>query len=257
MYNFVVEKITNDLILWIRNWFEHNGNGCNAVVGLSGGKDSTVVAALCARALGEDRVIGVAMPDDSKKQGINGADKISEYLGIKFKTVKIGKICHDVEMALGYGIMPGYCISKQAEQNIPPRVRMTVLYAIAQTENGRVACCDNASENYIGYSTFGGDDLGAFAPLGNLTVTEVRAIGHYLGLPDEWIDKTPDDGLPNSNPDEIKIGFTYEALDRYLREKVLLSPEVLEKIEKMHNSSEFKRNIIKVPAFEPEIFVRV
>ena len=123
--------------------------------------------------------------------------------------------------------------------------------SLAQTYNGRVCCCDNASENYLGYSTFGGDDLGAFSPLGNLTVTEIRALGKELGLPDEFVLKIPDDGLPNSSPDEVKFGFTYEMLDKYIREGVCEDDAIREKIDEMHAKSQFKRNIIRVPAFNP------
>jgi NAD+ synthase len=121
--------------------------------------------------------------------------------------------------------------SEQAQQNLPPRVRMTMLYALAQTYNGRVCCCDNASENYLGYSTLFGDDAGSFAPLGNLTVTEIRAIGDLMGLPREWVHKTPDDGLPHSSADEEKFGFSYETLDNYIRFEIEPDKETKKKIE--------------------------
>jgi NAD+ synthase len=130
---------------------------------------------------------------------------------------------------------------------------MTMLYAIAQTYNGRVCCCDNASENYLGYSTLFGDDAGSFAPLGNLTVTEIREIGDYMGLPHEWVHKTPDDGLPCSSPDEKKFGFSYETLDRYIRFNEIPNAELKEKIDRMHRNSQFKRDIIHVPAYCPYI----
>lgn len=244
-YSFDVKKEKEGVIEWIKNWFEKNGNGCNAVLGLSGGKDSTICAALLAEALGPDRVIGVAMPDHG--QGINDADKIAEYLGIKFMTMPIENITGSF-----YGLLDdGQTWSEQTQQNIPPRVRMTMLYAIAQTFNGRVCCCDNASENFLGYSTLFGDDAGSFAPLGQLTVTEVRAIGDELGLPKEWVHKTPDDGLPHSSSDEQKFGFTYEELDRFIRDGIGLKSPKMERALKMHNSSQFKRNIINVPSYKP------
>ena len=128
---------------------------------------------------------------------------------------------------------------------------MTMLYAIAQTFNGRVCCCDNASENYLGYSTLFGDDAGSFAPLGNLTVTEIRAIGDLLGLPYEWVHKTPDDGLPHSSADEEKFGFSYETLDKYIRFNVEPEPEIKSRIDRMHGNSQFKRDILHVPAYSP------
>jgi len=247
-YKFDVKKTTEECIQWVRDWFEKNGKDCNAILGISGGKDSTICAAILKEALGADKVIGVAMPDYG--QGINEADEICEYLGIKYIYAPINGITS------GFGRMwqpfgdEDFQWSKQAEQNIPPRIRMTMLYALAQTMNGRVCCCDNASENYIGYSTFGGDDLGAFAPLGNLTVTEVREIGKYLGIPDKWVMKTPSDGLPNSDDDEVKNGFTYVVLDKYIREGICEDEGIKAKIDRMHRNTQFKRDIIKVPAYE-------
>jgi NAD+ synthase len=242
------KKIKDELVAWIRDWFNENGNGCNAVLGLSGGKDSTICAALLAEALGPDRVIGVAMP--SYGQGINDADKIAEYLGIKFMIMPIENIVGSF-----YGLLDnGKTWSVQTQQNIPPRIRMTMLYAIAQTFNGRVADTCNASENYIGYETIFGDEAGAFSPLGNLTVTEVYAIGDEMGLPNEWVHKTPDDGLPHSSPDEEKLGFTYATLDKYIREGVEPDAETKEKIDRMHVGSQFKRDIVRIPAYEPGIW---
>jgi len=249
-YTFDVETVTNECVQWIRNWFEKNGPGCNAIIGLSGGKDSTIVAALCAEALGPERVIGVAMP--GKGQGINEADKIAEYLGIEFTVLPIGDICDLFNVTEGWSV--------QTLQNIPPRVRMTMLYAVAQTFNGRVVGTCNASENYIGYMTRWGDQASDFEPIGNLTVTEVLQIGDYLGLPYEWVHKVPDDGLPHSSPDEEKFGFSYAELDRYIREgiepegKCNNSDELkIDKIKRMHTKNEFK--LKPVQFFDP--FVEV
>ncbi len=251
-YNFNVEQVTNECIQWIKDWFEKNGPGCNAVLGLSGGKDSTIVAALCAKALGPDRVIGVAMPDN--RQGINEADKIAEHLGIKFLVLPIGYICSSFDVASDNYID----WSVQTKQNIPPRIRMTMLYAVSQTFNGRVVGTCNTSENYIGYMTRWGDQASDFEPIGNLTVTEVLQIGDYLGLPYEWVHKVPDDGLPHSLPDEEKFGFSYTELDRYIREGV--EPEgkcnnsdelKIDKIKRMHTKNEFK--LKPVQFFTPTI----
>lgn len=240
-------KVKDKLVEWIRDWFENNGKGCNAVLGMSGGKDSTICAALLVEALGKDRVIGVSMPDFG--QGFNGADEICKYLGIKYVNLPIGNAVHDIRVEV-YLANDRY-VSDQTAQNIPPRVRMTMLYALAQTVNGRVCCTDNASENYLGYSTLFGDDVGSFAPLGALTVTEVRAIGDLLGLPKEWVHKTPDDGLPHSTSDEAKFGFTYETLDKYIRGEEVPDEETKAKIDRMHANTEFKRRIIHVPEFNP------
>lgn len=242
-YNFDVEEVTNHLILWIRNWFEKNGKGCKAVLGMSGGKDSTVAAALLARALGSNNVVGVMMPDLG--QGLNEADEICKHLGINCIYAPIDNITgafYDSDITKDNGVWSLSNFSKQAEQNIPPRVRMTMLYAISQTLNGRVINTCNLSENTIGYETIFGDAAGDMSPLGNLTVTEILKIGDYIGIPRKWVHKTPDDGLPNSMPDEEKFGFTYAELDDYIRTD---NPETEDghwaKIESMIYDSKFKR----------------
>lgn len=242
-YNFDVETVINHLILWIRNWFEKNGKGCKAVLGMSGGKDSTITAALLAKALGSNNVVGVMMPDLG--QGLNEADEICKHLGINCIYAPIDNITgafYDSDITIDNGIWSLNNFSKQAEQNIPPRVRMTMLYAISQTINGRVINTCNLSENTIGYETIFGDAAGDMSPLGNLTVTEILKIGDYIGIPRKWVHKTPDDGLPNSMPDEEKFGFTYAELDDYIRTD---NPETEDghwaKIESMIYDSKFKR----------------
>lgn len=254
-YTFDVEQVTKDCIQWIKDWFEENGPGCNAILGMSGGKDSTIVAKLCVEALGADRVIGVAMPD--RGQGINEADKIAEHLGIKFLVLPIGDICSAFDT-----VADNYIDwSKQTQQNIPPRVRMTVLYALSQTFNGRVANTCNLSEDFVGYSTLFGDNAGSFAPLSQLTVTEIYQIGDYLGIPYEWVHKVPDDGLPHSSSDEKKFGFSYAELDRYIREDIVPegacenNPDELkvDKINRMHRNNKFKTEIVQIPHFDPQV----
>ena len=239
-----IKRVKDECVKWIRDWFEVNGKGCNAVLGLSGGKDSTIVAKLCVEAIGKDRVIGVAMPDTL--QGLNEADKIAEYLGIKFINAPIGRITNEYK-----NIFIGTKVSTQTLQNIPPRARMTMLYAIAQTYNGRVIGTCNLSENYIGYFTAWGDGVSDCEPLANLTVTEVRALGHELGLPTEWVDKTPDDGLPHSSPDEVKFGFTYAVLDKYIREGECDDEDIKDKILERHNKNLFKMKRLALPSYLP------
>lgn len=247
-YNFKVKETTENLILWIRAWFNKNGKGCKAVLGMSGGKDSTITAALLAKAIGPENVIGVIMPD--KGQNDNGASLICEELGIQCFYAPIDRLTEAMkptDVINGWWQLNGW--SRQAEQNIPPRMRMVMLYAISQTLNGRVINTCNLSENYIGYETIFGDGAGDMSPLGNLTVTEIRKIGDYLGLPKEWVYKIPDDGLPHSTPDEEKFGFTYADLDDYLRGASKLDFDVAHKVEQMHNNSEFKRH--PMAAFVP------
>lgn len=229
-------KAKDECVKWIREWFANNGNNCNAVIGISGGKDSTVAAALCVEALGKDRVIGVAMPDSG--QGINEADKICDYLGITCIYAPIGNVTDAMINLIGEMPFPNW--SKQSEQNIPPRIRMAILYAISQSFNGRICGTCNLSENWVGYFTRWGDGVSDFEPLGNFTVTEVKGIGHALGIPEKWVEKIPDDGLPNSSPDEVKFGFTYATLDTYLRTGNCEDEEVKNKIDSMHNKNKFK-----------------
>lgn len=262
MYKFNVEKVTNECIQWIKDWFEVNGKGCNAVLGMSGGKDSTIAAELCVRALGKDRVIGVAMPDG--KQSLNDADKICNYLGIKYIVANIGPACDGLRnlSIVDNGNVKSGIWSKQTEQNIPPRIRMTMLYAIAQTHNGRVANTCNLSEDYLGYATLFGDSAGSFSPLGKLTVTEIYEIGDYLGIPYEWVHKVPDDGLPHSSSDEQKFGFSYDELDKYIRlEKIPdgncnngMNMSKIDRIKYMHKTSLFKTDIITIPSYHPILY---
>lgn len=211
-YTFNAARVAEDLIQWVKDYFKEAGPQSKAILGMSGGKDSTVAAAVLCRALGPERVIGVSMPQGS--QSLNDADRICQYLGMKMYAVNIGNACAALSDAISE---EGCQLSHDSLTNIPPRVRMTTLYAIGQTHGARVVNTCNLSEDYIGYATKFGDGAGDFSVFANLTVTEVLAIGDYLGVPYEWVHKTPDDGLPHSCPDEEKIGFTYAELDIYIR----------------------------------------
>jgi NAD+ synthase len=246
MNDFNVKKVKDDLVQWIRNWFDKNGPGCNAVVGISGGKDSTIVAALCVEALGNARVIGVLMPD-GEQIDIDKSYEVVKYLGIRNIEVDISEAVSGVLNNIVRGMWPnhgefkGFCFSKQTRVNLPPRIRMATLYAISQSVNGRVSNNCNLSEDYVGYSTRWGDSVGDFAPLANLTVTEVKAVGRELGLPAEFIDKVPSDGLCGKT-DEDNLGFTYDALDRYIRTDVCEDAAVKLRIDSLHRKNEFKLN---------------
>jgi len=247
------EQLRDDCILWIREWFEKNGPSCNAVLGMSGGKDSTVAAALCAKALGPQRVIGVSMP--SVGQSENEADQICSFLGIKYLCLPISEI--DCDFGKVGALMPEGRFSAQTLLNIPPRIRMTMLYAVAQSCNGMVANTCNLSEDYIGYATIFGDGAGSFSPLGKLCVREIRTIGHSLGLPVKWVDKIPDDGLPGSCPDEEKFGFSYDTLDKYIREGICEDENTRNKIDAMHRRNLFKTEILRIPSFEPGLEIAI
>lgn len=242
MYLFDAKNVTNDIVNWIRDWFEENGKGCNAVIGISGGKDSSVVAALCCKALGKDRVIGVLMPN-GVQHDIDMAELLVNHLKIDHVTINI-KASYDalyqtLEEEIGK-------VSKQTKINLPPRLRMTVLYAVSQSKNGRVANTSNLSEDYIGFFTKGGDNIGDFGPISKLTVAEVKEVGHALGLPDVLVDKVPIDGLWDKTDEDI-FGFTYAALDQYIRTGSCPDKELKDKIDQMHQNNLFK--LKEMPTF--------
>ncbi|MBR4117139.1 MAG: NAD(+) synthase [Clostridia bacterium] len=238
-------KIKNECVLWIRDFFENNGNGCNAVVGISGGKDSSVAAALCVEALGKDRVIGVLMPQ-GEQHDIDMAYMLVNHLGIKHYEVNVKDAVDGILNNLPKDIE----ITAQTKQNIPPRIRMSTLYAVSQSVNGRVCNTCNLSEDWVGYSTRYGDSVGDFSPMSNLTVTEVKEIGYLLGLPRELVDKTPIDGLCGKS-DEENLGFTYAELDVYIRTGEIADKDKKELIDKKHKANLFKLELM--PCFKPEI----
>lgn len=242
---FNVEKVTEGVVLWIRDWFEKNGKGCNAIVGISGGKDSSIVAALCVKALGKDRVVGVLMPNGVQSD-ISDSEKLVDFLGIQRYVCNIKDATDGVISSLSDC---GLELSEQARINLPPRIRMSTLYAVSQTLNGRVANTCNLSEDYVGYSTRYGDSAGDFSPLGKLTVQEVKEIGKYLGLPIDLVDKIPSDGLSGMG-DEDKLGFTYAVLDRYIRTGVCEDEATKSRIDYLNRINAFKLKVI--PAFEPD-----
>lgn len=242
-YKFDVEKVTKACIEWIKDWFEKNGKNCNAVVGISGGKDSSVVAALCAEALGRERVIGVLMPQGEQKD-IDAAHKLCEHLGIENMVINIGNAVNVLRNEIEKSAKEK--MSNQSVVNLPPRIRMSVLYAVSQSRNGRVANTCNLSEDWVGYSTRYGDMAGDFSPLSNLTVQEVKLIGRYLGLPEGLIEKTPADGLTGKS-DEENLGFSYEELDKYVRTGKIENRENKARIDELHRANLFK--LEKMPAF--------
>lgn len=243
MYQFDVEKATRECIAWVRDFFEENGRGCNAVLGISGGKDSSVTAAVLVAALGKERVIGVLMPN-GEQADIDMAKALVDHLGIQSYVINI----HDAVKGVLEG-MKGIDISEQTKMNLPPRIRMSTLYAVSQSMNGRVANTCNLSEDWIGYSTRYGDSVGDFSPLSYFTVTEVKQIGRFLGLPKFLVDKVPSDGLTGKT-DEDNIGFTYDVLDRYIREGICEDEEIKRNIDTRHKNNLFKLQLM--PSFKYE-----
>lgn len=208
------KRTKNEIVQWIREYFEANGKDCCAVIGISGGKDSSIVAALCVEALGTDRVLGVLMPNGRQKD-ITDSMRLVEALGIASITVNIGGAYCNMVDVIGRSLPT--TISEQAKINLPPRLRMATLYAVAQSlaRGGRVANTCNRSEDFVGYSTKFGDSVGDFSPLANLMVHEVIQVGHELPIPQDLVDKVPSDGLCGKT-DEDNLGVSYQEIDRYI-----------------------------------------
>lgn len=242
---FDAQKIKNECVEWIKDFFEQNGQGCNAVVGISGGKDSSVAAALCVEALGANRVIGVLMPQ-GEQHDIDMAYLLVNHLGIKHYEINVKDAVEGVLKNMPENLN----VSVQSRVNLPPRIRMSVLYAVSQSVNGRVVNTCNLSEDWVGYSTRYGDAAGDFSPMANLTVTEVKEIGRVLGLPDVLVDKVPIDGLCGKT-DEENLGFTYAELDRYIRTGEIDDIAKKEIIDRKHKLNLFKLQLM--PTFKPEI----
>lgn len=231
---------TEALINWIKKQFEDIPNG-KAIIGISGGKDSTITAALCVEALGADRVIGVCMPQ-YKQADIRDAYKVCEYLNIHRFEINIGSICEELcnKIDIEYDYDHKCINNPMIKSNLPARIRMSTLYAIAALyPNSRVINTCNRSEDFIGYSTKYGDAAGDISPLGELTVREILEIGDDLGLPYYLVHKTPSDGMCGKT-DEENFGFTYFELDNFLLNTGEVSEEVKEKIMKLHNSTRHK-----------------
>ncbi len=243
---FNVEKVRNDLVKWLNDWFDENGPGCNAVIGISGGKDSSVTAALCVEALGKDRVIGVLMPN-GEQYDIDVSEALVKHLGIRSYVVNIKDAYNGVVNAAKAA---GVELSNQSYINLAPRIRMSTLYAVSQSYNGRVINTCNLSEDWVGYSTRYGDSVGDVCPLGKLTVAEVKELGTYLGLPDMFVHKVPSDGLCGKT-DEDNLGFTYAVLDRYIRTGEIDDPEVKALIDRKHKANLFKLELMQTFPYDP------
>lgn len=247
MYKFNAKQTTNNIINWIQDWFSENGSDCKAVIGISGGKDSSIVAALCVEALGKDRVYGVLMPNGVQND-IDVASRLCKFLGIDYGIFDISGAVDSIRRKVKTALDDHWSV--QSAINLPARIRMATLYAVSQTVGGRVTNTCNLSEEWVGYSTRWGDSVGDFSPLMNLTVTEVKKIGYVLGLPEEFIEKVPADGLCGKT-DEENLGFTYAALDQYIRTGICEDSDVRKKIDDLHEKTGFKR--MPIPCFEDAV----
>ena len=224
-------------------YFAQNASSeTKAVIGISGGKDSSIVAALCVAALGKERVLGVMMPQ-GEQHDIGISHALCEYLGIDNVVINIENAVDNLYAEIK---KTGLQLNTVATFNTPARLRMTSLYAVSAMVGGRVANTCNYSEDYIGYATKFGDGAGDFSPLSNLTVSEVKEIGRELNLPSMFVDKTPIDGLCGKT-DEDNLGFTYATLDHYINEGVCDDLRVKAKIDDLHQKNIHK--ITPIPAF--------
>ena len=242
----------NECIIWIKEYFKDNPDG-KAIIGISGGKDSTIAAALCVKALGADRVIGVLMPQ-GKQNDISDSYEVVARLQLQYHVVNIGSACEELYRFLADAVflcggMRAVKENTMITTNTPARLRMTTLYAVAALyPNSRVVNTCNRSEDYVGYSTKYGDAAGDFSPLGKLTVREVLEIGDELGLPKHLVHKAPSDGMCGKT-DEDNLGFTYNELDDFILGTSHISEETLDKIGRLHNATRHKYE--PMPTFDP------
>lgn len=235
-----LESISNELIEWIKTALSESG-GDSLVIGISGGKDSSVAAALCVEAIGKENVYGILLPNGNQKD-ISYAYELCQVLGINHVNVPIDKISGEFFNSLNDLNKNNFIdfISDKTQLNLLPRIRMSMLYAISQSiRNSRVINTGNLSERWIGYTTLYGDNTGAFAPLAKFTSEEVIEIGRYLGLDDKFVDKLPEDGLTGSTDEEV-IGFSYSLLNKYIRQGIIEDQDIKKKIDRMHRESIFK-----------------
>ena len=228
-------------------WAEETG-AKKFIVGLSGGKDSSIVATLAVKIFGAENVIGVAMPNGMMgKEDVDLVASLCSELGLKYGinyfNASIGEACDSILAELNS--WDTIKASKDTKVNLPARLRMVTLYAFAQSLGARVICTGNLSENMVGYATIYGDHAGAYAPLADLTVQEVIQLGEWLGLDRKYTRKVPDDGLCGQT-DEDKLGFTYEDLDKLIRYGDGNS-ELDKKVSNLYEKNKFKLDTVQIP----------
>lgn len=242
-YEFNAKEVADKLVLWLREYFDNNAKPLNAVVGCSGGKDSTVVLAALVRAIGTNRTYAILMPNGVQSD-IDDSYKVCEFLGLNPYVCNIEESYNGIAKSVG----DHFNATNQARTNLGPMMRVSMLKFISQCVNGRFTCNANLSERYAGWFSLFGDDQGNIRPLANLTATEVVQVGKALGLPDWMVEKKPADGLCGTT-DEDKFGFSYTVLDHYIRTGEYDDPEIKAKIDEMHNRNIFK--LKPMPEFNP------
>lgn len=244
---YTVKEEIEHIVDWIKEYFVKNGPNSKAIIGISGGKDSTIAAALCVKALGPDKVIGILMPQGIQPD-IEDARRVCEHLGIRSYEININSTCNALYQAIdeGYDYDHNICNNKAVSTNLPARIRMTTLYAMAAELGGRVCNTCNRSEIFVGYSTKYGDRAGDFAPLAGYTVKELIYIGVALGLPIDLIQKVPSDGMCGAT-DEDNLGFTYAELDDYILNDIKPDYDTYKKIIEAHARNQHKIRDINIP----------
>ncbi len=245
-----MEKLKDEMVAWVRNYFKCSGGpATKALVGVSGGKDSSVVAAVCVEALGRDRVVGVLMPNGVQTD-IADSKRLCEFLGIQNFEVNIGNAYSALTTEMT-GVT-GLSVTPQYKTNTPSRLRMATLYGIAALMGDcRISNNGNLSERLMGYFTIWGDGAGDFAPLAHLYVSEVMALGRALGLPEELAFKTPTDGMSGKS-DEDNLGFSYSDVEKVDRGQTDgMAPETIEKIRRRIDAMQWKCRLLNLPTFQP------
>lgn len=242
---FDKEKVTNEIIEFIRNYYKEN-NLKGAVIGISGGKDSGVVAGLFSKAIGPENIIGVTMPCESKAQDREDAKLVAEKFGFELVNVDLTDTYHTYKNEI-YKICDDEEKMVDANINLKPKFRMSTLYFLAamysKIKGGTyiVPGTGNKSELFVGYFTKGGDSVSDISVLGDLTVSEVIKVGEVVGVPEEVLYKKPSDGLSEKS-DEDKLGVTYDAIEKYIN-GIKQDEEIEEKIKKLHNNTRHKFNL--------------
>ena len=247
MKEFNVEYETNNIINFIRNYYKENNLG-GVILGISGGKDSGVVAALFTKALGKENVIGVTMPCHSKDEDKIDAKLVSDYYGFELINFDITSTFDSFKDELkNLGEFSEF-ETKNSDINLKPRLRMSTLYYLAALYSAikgktyLVAGTSNKCELFVGYFTKGGDSVHDISTIADFTVDEVIAIGEYLKVPEKVLYKKPNDGLSNQT-DEDKLGVKYKDIASYIENPVSVEKEVGEKIKRLHNNNLHKFNI--------------
>lgn len=237
-----MKELTKNVVNWVKDFFEKVGK-TDAVLGISGGKDSSVVAAICVAALGKEHVHGVLLPCGIQKD-ISDSYKLVDHLGIDYDVQDIETLVKE-SLALVEGANNSY----DAKTNVGARIRTNQIMVTAQTHGWIMANTCNRSENCLSWASIWGDSVGSFSPLDMLTTEEVIEIGDDLGLPYELTHKVPIDGLQPLS-DEEKFGFSYHEVNELIRHGI--RGEHYDKIIQMYNNGKFKMEMIRLPHFDPK-----